>query len=309
MVDFNNSYLLGQEYINTYVRNIEKLRKTIENSLLYVVSYFVEHSESIDEKIMSVGILVDNKSYLQELGQKYFKRNFDFQANNIETLKVYGVLSNLIHHSKKLCQYDYCELVDFMKNKPEYFKDITWPDNVISNINSNIKEYHKTPLLLIQKDSVKPCRISTDLKPTNIDTIIHNKFLSPVHLYADTLSNIKKAIDFESLKFYDYLCEQDIPRIHSNKLLSIIDDLKDLCEHEYTKNILSISVSPVNSASQLTHKEIFIDELASNIHRGMDTKNLLALDLQKFLKHSEGKELSEGIKKGFYPELRTLIYN
>ena len=308
MVEFNNSYSLGQEYVNNYVRNIEELRKTIENSLLYIVSYFVERGESEDSIVIPAGILANNKSYLQELGKKYFKRNFDFRVDKNDTLAVYSVLSNLIHHSKKLCQYDYCELVDFMTDKPEYFTDVSIPLKIISNTDSNIKEYYKMIPASMQKGLQKSVRIVDSHKPSTIDRVVQNKFISPVHLYADVLSNIKKGIDFESLKLYDYLCEQDKPQICSNKLLAIFEELKYLCEQEYTKTLLRTVVSSVNDISDLTREEVFIDELASNIHRGMDTKKLLSLDLQKFLNHPEGKDLSDGLDNGFYPELRALIY-
>lgn len=337
MVKFNNNYILGQEYVNNYVRHIEELRKNIENSLLPMVSFLIEKDYSKTHKKIPAGILVGEKKYLQDIGKKYFNRDFDFVVSENETLQVYHVLSKLIHSSKKLCQYDYCELVDFIIDRPEYFAEVIFPDNIITNTELNIKEYNKElPTLLNKKDLLKKefsdttkthkelsdivdsnskiissnNIINNAMNNTIITNSINNKFLTPAHLYAQVLSNIKRSIDFESLKLYDYLCElsKNESSVHSNKLLLVYDDLKKLSEQEYTKIYSNLVVYPSNDILDLSREEVFIDELASNIARGMNAKKLLALDLKDFLEHVEGKELKDGLDKGFYPELRALIY-
>ncbi|MGV8086951.1 MAG: hypothetical protein ACP5N1_04940 [Candidatus Woesearchaeota archaeon] len=338
MVEFNNSYLLGQEYVNNYVRHIEELRKNIENSLLPIVSFLIEKDYSKTHKKLPAGALAGEKKYLQDIGKKYFNRDFDFLVSENENLHIYHVLSKLIHSSKKLCQYDYCELVDFIIDRPEYFTEVVFPDNIITNTALNIREYNKElPTLLNKKDLLKKESsdttkthkelsdiVDSDSKIISSNNIItnamnntiiatnsiNNKFLTPVHLYAQVLNNIKRSIDFESLKLYDYLCElsKNESSVHSNKLLLVYDDLKKLSEQEYTKIYSNIIVYPSNDVLELSREEVFIDELASNIARGMNTKELLALDLRNFLENNEGKELNEGLEKGFYPELRALIY-
>jgi len=337
MVKQNNSYSgLGQSCIDAYIRNIEEFRRGIENSLLPVVSFFVANSESnngLDDNqnanskspiIMPVSVLADNKKYLQSLGQKYFKRDFDFIASDTERLKVYDVISNVIHRSRKAYQYAYCDLMDILFKKPDLFGDIKIPAHVIINARENVIEYnHRLPNFMeedIAKQEVTSNinklsnTISNNVASNNMltksvfDVAIHNKFPTPAHLYAYILSDVKKSIDFEILKLYDYLCENSNLTIRSNKLIKIYEELKYIGEVEYTKVPFNATVLPANNLSEMNLDDICLDELSANIARGIDAKTILADDLVRFMNHPEGRELKNVFHKGYYPELQALVH-
>jgi hypothetical protein len=317
MVQQNNSYSgLGQSCIDAYIRNVEELRRGIENSLLPIVGFFVANSESQSNPVLPLGIMADNKDYLKSLGKKYFKRDFDFTSSDTERLKVYDILSNLIYRSRKTYQYAYCDLMDILFLKPKLFEDVVLPAHVIYNSKINVGEYnHKLPKsieeIVIPKElsEIKPSIVSTNMltKPV-FDVAIHNKFPTPAHLYSYVLSDIKKSIDFEILKLYDYLCENDDMIIHSNKMLKIYEELKYIGEIEYTKVPFKTTVLPANNILEMSLNDICLDELSANIARGIDAKTILAMDLVMFMNHPEGRELKNIFHKGYYPELQALVH-
>ncbi len=337
MVKQNNSYsgigINNQTYVDAYIRNVEEFRRSIENSLLPIVSFFIAKNEQLEPKsklIMPVSVLADNKRYLQSLGKEYFKRDFDFIASDTERLKIYDVISNVIYRVKKTYQYGYCDFMDALFKYPELLNYITLPAHIVRNAKRNVVDYnHALPKIIEDAPNIYPHeekkvnftksastsstlfdKVSSDgmlTKPV-FDVAVHNKFPTPIHLYAYVLSDIKKSVDFEILKLYDYLCENENLTIHSNKLIKIYEELKYIGEVEYTKVPFKTKVLPANDLTKMTVEDICLDELSANISRGIDAKVLLGKDLIAFMNHPEGKELQEVFGKGYYPELQALVH-
>ncbi|MBN2881247.1 hypothetical protein JXM83_04300 [Candidatus Woesearchaeota archaeon] len=302
MVEINNSYNISKnKLVNSYIRNVDEYRKSVENALLPVISFFVMKNELGEEVVnLPSKIFNDQINYIKRLSLRYHKRNFEFALNPNNTESVYDYITRMIRHSKKGYQYSLCDLFDFMIKEPEQFSNVELPANLVAIAHEETKEFNH-------------------IIPSNINPIVnkqtiyssHNyiksnfvKYKTPEQLYAFVLSNVKRGIDFEILKMYDFLLENKFDEIRSDKLLDIENRFRQISETEYTKQGLEFKLKPGIDKKE---SDIWIDEWASNIRRGIETQDSLAKDFIDFIFSSEGTSTRNNFKQGSYPELIALV--
>ena len=307
MVRANNSYDgINESPMDDYIRNLNDSRVGIELSFLPVIDYFVCESESSEEKVLLPSkIFEDQRDYLRELGMKYHNRGFDFMINPEDSFEVYDNLTKLIRKSRKTVEYCLLDSIEFMTLREDLFERVNIPRNVALSIAAIHSDY---PALKFPKN------IKNVLSTENFDFPSlkksenknhqkgFNKFKTPFNLYSYVLSDVKRTIDFEALKVYDFLLETNLERIRSNKLIEIGDRLRDLGESEYCKKSYDVYLEPLRLGG--TEKDIIIDEWSSNIRRLFELKDSVAKDFIDFLEKNDDERIL--FESGVYPELLGL---
>ncbi len=317
MVKNNNAFsgMNKSSVVDAYLRNIHELRVWTDIAFLPVIGYFVHQTESKGDKItLPSKTFEDNKKYLESLGCKYLKRNFRFEVDQKSEEKVYDAISSMIRHTRKEVDYSALDTLDYFIEYPELTKDLNLHPNIVRNIIETSERYHHKTTEQIDKIfedfekselNKEPERKELSPRRSNIN---FNKFTEPFQLYAYVLSDVKKTIDFEMLKLYDFLAESGYKQIRSNKLIEVENSLVELGETEYFKVPYFLEILPQKEGDKLEADEIALDIWASNVRRTIDLKKILAHEFVEYISQEENKSHLRAFQKGYYPELFSLIY-
>lgn len=312
MVYINNGFANNNQVVDWYFRNLEEYRSGVENTFLPVLSYFIFYSENYNGSILLPSkLLEDQREYLKDLWEKYYQRNFSFRVDDQNINPAFDQISKLIRHTKKWFKYSYCDFLDFIIQYPELFQDVKIPYNVAKRALEETKEFNHIATQRLQ-DIVKFSSKNTFQAPINDiqkNTTVptYKKYLTPFQLYMFVLSNVKRALDFEILKLYDYLAECPRKNIFSNKLLEIESELIEAGQWEYTKFAYTTKVCACQVDQRISDHDIWIDQWSANIRRVIDTQKLITSDLIEYLRHPSNKANIPFIRSGCYPEIVSLL--
>jgi hypothetical protein len=305
MVERNNNFSgLNSEEIDAYIRNFKEFGAEIEVSLLPILDYLSDES-SVSSKILEGEI-----EYLNKLSDHYQKNSLDLEINSDpEENEIYDTITKLIRKSRKAVEYSFLDNIEFMSESPELFEKVELPRNVALCINEVAGEYsHQLPDEISEK--VEVSERSVELTGETEDKVSRNKFSkypSPFHVYIDVLGNVKKSVDFEILKMYDFLCEHDLKEIKSNKLMEIEDEVNFTGNVEYRKRPHSVEISSHKNSEEISNSDLIMNEWASNLRRGVELKENISWDLVNYLMDSGEESEKKLIKSGVYPEVNALL--
>ncbi len=314
MVRANNSYDgTNTPEMDAYLRNLNDFRVAVELSFLPIISHFVVIGESTHQKvILPSRIFEDQRDYLEQLGIKYHKRVFDFEISLEEPLEAYDALTKLVRHSRKGMEYSLLDLTDFILDHLEVFADVRIHPNIARPVIEAARKYHNKTAPILEsalKNMVTEPNAAHPEEHKSKTLTAFRKFSSPFQLYAFVLGNVKKAIDFDVLKLYDFLLEQDITEIRSNKFLEIEYDLVEMGQAEYAKEGYNVNVLPLVQDNGTTHTDIILDQWSANLRRTLDLRSILAKDFTDYLRSEQAQEDRRLFRTGAYPELSALVHH
>lgn len=314
MVLVNNSYAgVNNPFVDAYIRNLNEYRISIELAILPILNDLITNTERDAIKIPAK-ILESERKFLKHIAEKYHKRKFDFIVDIKTNTKIYDALTKLIRISHKSCYFCVLDFLDIAEEEPRLLKKIKIPDNLIISIEETREIYPRSlPKVIRNINKINKINLirTKDYKRI-FDVKSLKKCPNEFELYIEILANIKKAIDFEILKLYDFLLETKLKQIHSNKLLEVYQEVLWLGEIEYyKKSIGKINILPLRKVGEgkYSSKDIILDEWCSNIRRAVELKKELALDLVKLMLDKEFKTEKRIYQLGGYsPEIYGLLY-
>lgn len=312
MVLKNNSFR-GIHYpeMDAYLRNLNDFRAGVDVSLLPIIGHFVANSEGQEEEgskiLIPSGIIESERGYLQYLKDQYYKRDFEFVVDPENPIRAYDTLTKLIRRSRQAVSYSLLDVYDFMAEQPGVFMGVKLPPNVAITIDENGTHYNHDKInpeylegIIDTCPNIDPHFIPDGAQPQI------KKYQFPFQLYFSVLGDVKRIIDFELLKMYDYLVEHGEEDLHSTKLVEVFDNVSALGEREYYKQRIGTRVKPFGPDQELTQQDLVLDEWASNLRRIVDLKEALTGDLIEYLNNAP-KEERLIYRTGAYPELFSLI--
>jgi hypothetical protein len=311
MVRLNNSYRgANSPNMDAYLRNLNDLRVGIEVNVLPVLGHFIANSEASDlegKVLVPSKIIESERKYLEHLRQQYFKRDFDFVADPDSSQKSYDVLTKLIRQTRQATSYCQLDIYDFMVEHPKVFEGVELPPNVAISVNETGEIYHH--------DKIDPQYLESIIEAhPRIDPLFSadsalpqiRKYRHPFQLYFSILGDVKRTLDFELLKMYDFLVEQGKEEVRSTKLLEILDCVRTLGEREYYKQRFAVKVKPFGRDYEPDNEDLVLDEWASNLRRVITLKDGLTTDFIDYLSEAPEEEIFI-YRSGSYPELFSLI--
>lgn len=313
MVRVNNSYDgTNTPEMDAYLRNLNDFRVAVELSFLPIISHFVVIGESAHQRVLLPSrIFEDQREYLEHLGIKYHKREFDFEISPEEPVEAYDALTRLVRHSRKGMEYSLLDFTDFILEHPEVFADVRIHLNIAKPAIEAARKYHHETSLILEsalKDMVPKPNAAHPEEHKSKTLTAFRKFSSPFQLYAFVLSSVKRAIDFEALKLYDFFLDQGITEVRSNKLLEIKSGLAELAQAEYAKRRCDVHVLPLAQDAETGHTELIVDQWAANLRRAFDLRKVLANDFTDYLQSGQAQEDRCLFRTGAFPELVALVH-
>jgi hypothetical protein len=314
MTAINSSFSgVNAPVADAYLRNLHEFRVNAEVALLPVINYLVAQTED-GRKRLPAQLLEHQKPYLEALARRYHKREFRFLGDEEPEDPAYRALAQLLHKTKKTVSYCLNDLYDLMHESGLALHDLKVHDNILLLTKEVAQTYHKRipPVIASRLEELSSPRQGAGhcegtAAPSSPSTRACEKFATPFQLYAAILGSVKRTIDFEALKLYDFLLETDQEVLRSDALLEIAPSVRKLGEGEYVKRPFIRRMAPLGEKDYLSpegRERVFLEEWGSNIRRALELKTLLAYDLLAYLKEDTLRKPGRLLLAGHYPELR-----
>jgi hypothetical protein len=288
MVQLNNTFENYDRVLSEYLRGIHEFRVGIELSLLPLVAYLQQYN-SKDYKHLGKEI-----EYIDFLSKLYHKVSLELK---VPDEKEFIYIRRLIYQSKKTISYSYNDINDLLSSK---LVDITIPSNIAYIAFKSTKHYFKEVPREIENSYDESIVTLKKYSHDKDQVKLIKKYSTPIMLYFDIVSNMKKAIDFSIMKMYDYLYESQ-DKIRCYAFIDVVEEMMEVSVQEYGKIPIKINYE---YAKPETYKDIIFEEWASNIRRALNLKQQVASYLIKYLSSMEKEQM---ITYKYNPEVSMLV--
>jgi hypothetical protein len=271
MVSANNCLTENTAVLDGYLRSLHDFRVGTETALLPVIDYFI----SLGSSTVDSGLLTAEQTYLENLARKYYKRPFSITLRETDQ-SIVDALTKLIRKSRHAVEYSLSDAADFLAEQQAYLADV--PLRIAEAVQAiAVVKHHK------QIDLPAAQKTVTYAADTAVTPFL--KYETAEQLYVSVLSNVKRAIDFDVLRLYDFLLES--PTAYSTKVLECKNDLISLATQEYGKQVLGNSIHP---STDPCHR--VLDEWGSHTRRILELRYALKEDVKKLSLQERSPEVN-----------------
>lgn len=292
---------LNSRVLDAYLRNVHDSSASIEVQLLDVLNHLISETER-DGAVVVSPLLKSREGFLEELRTRYHKRPFHLDAGTPDP--VYDRIGRMVRFSEKMLAYNLSDVHDFMIDHPEVLLHANIHPNILLRVGGAIEKFHKRPIKQIPLQKEVP--IQTKRPPVHDALNRFPKYNESFALYTAVASNIKRlAVDFEILKLYDFLQEEQPPDVQSPSLFEVYPAVQMIGEAEYCKQAIDLAVD--GGETPQDEFDIVIEEWSSNIRRGIQLRKAIGEDFVSYLnRHASERDLIL-YRSGAYPELTILV--
>ncbi|HYD03129.1 MAG TPA: hypothetical protein VEC16_02415 [Alphaproteobacteria bacterium] len=288
MVQLNNTFDNYDRVLGEYLRGLHEFRVGIELSLLPLVAYLQQY-DGKDHKHLGKEI-----EYVDMLSKIYHKISVKLK---VPDNKEFIYIRRIIYQAKKTVSYSYNDINDLLSSK---LVDIKVPSNISYIAFRSTKHYFKEVPSEVSESYDESVVMLKKYAHESLGSSLMKKYSTPIILYFDILSNMKKAIDFAAMKMYDYLYEN--PKlVKCYAFIDVQDEMMEVCTQEYGKIPLKIQYE---YAKPQTERDIIFEEWASNIRRAFNLKAQITSYLIKYLSSMEREQM---ITYKYNPEVSMLV--